>query len=202
LELSQQIYLLDAMSNGLRSIDNSKEFANDIQGLLKGLKSQSKRDQIDAGFTVVDTDNFWDLFLCGTEVAGSCQRVNGEPALNKCLMSYLIDGKNRLLAVKDDQGKIVARSIIRLLWDEKQRTPVLMMERFYPDMIAPQFQTALDQFANDRAQRLGLRLFKAGNTPVHFISKGGKAPWEYVDSANGEHVYENGQYEIKSAKPI
>jgi hypothetical protein len=198
-EFSKNISLFLEMLQCLTAIKNSDEFANDINGLLEGLKRQSKGDQTYTGFTIVDTDNFWDLFLCGTEVEGSCQRVNGDPDKNKCLMGYLIDGKIRLLAVKNDQGKIVARSIIRLLWDQNNSEPVLMMERFYPDVIAPQLLTALDQFAKDRARSLGLKLFKAGNLPVLFISRGGRAPWEYVDSADGWHV-KKGQYEIKSAQ--
>ncbi len=182
--------LLKQIENRLLTINS--ELVPDIQDLLKTL--QIKDNQI------VDTDHFWDLFMCGTDIAGSCQKVDGDSSLNKCLMAYLLDGKHRLLAIKDPSGKIVGRSIIRLLWDEKQQEPILMQERIYPKKLSSEQKEALDNFAKSRAQALGLRLFQEGSLPVCLTSKGGRAPWEYVDSLEG--MKKDGCYIILQAKPI
>lgn len=42
-----------------------------------------------------------------------------------------MDGKNRLIAIKDETGRIMARVIFRVLWDTKENKPVLLKERFY-----------------------------------------------------------------------
>ncbi len=182
--------LLKQIENRLLTINS--ELVPDIQDLLRTL--QPKDNQI------VDTDHFWDLFMCGTDIVGSCQKVDGDSSLNKCLMAYLLDGKHRLLAIKDPSGKIVGRSIIRLLWDEKQQEPILMQERIYPKELSSEQKEALDNFAKSRAQALGLRLFQKGSLPVCLTSKGGRAPWEYVDSLGGGK--REGRYTILRAKPV
>jgi hypothetical protein len=139
-------------------------------------------------WTLVDTDDTQDLFLCGTEVKGSCQTIDGIPERNKCLMAYVIDGKNRLLAIKDHSGRIIARHILRILWDGNQ--PVLMLERLYPTVVAAELQEALKSFAQQRAGELGLPLLNIGDgtgTPYpHSIeSLGSNAPFEYCHSSTG-----------------
>jgi len=84
------------------------------------------------GWTIADSDDLSDLFLCGTEVEGSCQAIGKDPKLSKSLLGYVMDGKNRLLAIKDAKGKTQARMIERLLCDEESKRPVLFIERVYP----------------------------------------------------------------------
>jgi hypothetical protein len=79
-------------------------------------------------------------------------------------MDYVLDGKNRLIEVKDPSGKIIARHILRILWDETQQQPVLFLERLYPAIASPEIQKALLSFAKSRAQTLGLPLLY--RTPV------------------------------------
>ncbi len=178
------------------------EIANDLRGLLEGLtKSQELRQKVLA----VDTDGWQDLLLCGTEVAGSCQRVDGDPHLNKCLLAYLIDGKNRMLAVKDaHSGKILARALFRMLWDPIKQEPVLFRDRIYPDPCPPAHKKALDGLAKERAQALGLRLYVQGDLTVSdtisIQSLGSKAPFEYEDAADG--IKAKGVFTIEKAKEM
>jgi hypothetical protein len=137
-----------------------------------------------ADYTLVDTDNPEDLWLCGTDVAGSCQAIDGQSKYTKCLMAYVMDGKNRLLAVKNKEGKIIARHILRVLLDGDK--PVLFLEKVYPDLVAPELKTALELFAKERAEKLGLPLLSkevgkgdAYSNPIS--SKGSIAPFEYCD---------------------
>ena len=106
------------------------EFANDVKGLIKNLKQElGSKGKVKEGLKVLFTDDPIDLLLCGTDVSGSCQRLDGESEKNKGLLGYLVDGKNRLLAIKEED-KIIARCILRLLWDGEQS--VIYRERFYP----------------------------------------------------------------------
>jgi hypothetical protein len=159
----------------------------------------SKRGKSYEGFTIMDMDDAQDLFLCGTEVPESCLRISGEQILSKCLMGYVLDGKNRIIEVKDPSGKIIARHILRILWDEAQQQPVLFLERLYPAIVAPEIQKALLSFAKSRAKALGLSLLSQGYSkeisyasPVR--SLGSRAPFEYTDT--GAKIIADGGFQI------
>ena len=157
------------------------------------------------GYTLHDTDHFEDLFLIGT--VGTCQSIDGDPSLSKCLMSYVADGKTRALIVKDDQGTIIARHIFQILWDGK--TPVLFLETMYPNsgVIPPEIRKALIEFAKRRAKELeGLPLLyqeidngKQYPYPICSLS-GNRAPYEYVDGIiEILNRITNGVYTIRKA---
>jgi hypothetical protein len=152
-------------------------------------------------WTLEDTDDAQDLFLCGTEV-DSCQRITNAGDLNICLLAYVLDGKNRLLAIKDSTGKIMARGILRMLWSNKK--PVLFLERLYPVRISDVLTKALETFAKQRASKLGLPLFSKEvgiGSPYNFplVSLGSLAPFEYCDSLFG---MTNGTYTISGAHQL
>lgn len=176
-------------------------FQNDIKALFSGLIKRDEVKQSYAGYSIVDTDDYQDLFLSGTEVEGSCQTVDGNPNLNKCLMGYAFDGKNRLLAVKDKEGKIIARQIFRVLWNGKE--PVLFLERVYPNLVDPKLKLALEAFAKQRALALGLSLLTVDpkkpkyEGSIKSLSTLGKIPYEYSDAGDG-HVT-NGTFTISSS---
>lgn len=164
---------------------------------IKGEKNEKSETRT---YTISDSDDFWDLFLCGTEVEGSCQRVNGNPNHNIGLLGYLLDGKHRIAEIKDADGKIVARRILRLLWDKSNNKPVLLMEWLYPDILNPELKLALDIFVKKRAKELGVDLYEQGENPVELESKDSRSPCEYVDSADG--IQWKGIYKITKAKLV
>ncbi len=174
-----------------------EQFKADLRDLetVLSTKNETKKHLV-SDWAAVDTDNPEDLLLCGTEVLGSCQSTNGFASLNKCLLSYLLDGKNRMIAIKDENGKIMARSIFRLLWDEKEKTPVLFLERTYKAIAAPSnIDKGLQKMALRRSEALGIPLAsseKPYRNPL--VSLGSKAPFEYVDAGTG---VTNGQYTIR-----
>ena len=61
------------------------EFKNDLNSLTSQ-KSYGK-------YEISESDDPCDLLMIGTEIQGSCQRVGGDPDLNKCLVSYLMNGE-------------------------------------------------------------------------------------------------------------
>lgn len=165
---------------------------------IKGAESVSKDEKL-KDLKFVDTDDYWDLLMCGTEVADSCQHVSATTGFNIGLLAYLLDGKNRLIAIKNKEGKVIARSTLRLLIDNKTNKPALMMERVYPNN--SNFSSSLEQFAKRRAADLNLDLFTLGVNKVDLESLGGNlAPKEYVDSVEG--LCDNGIFQIKSAKLV
>lgn len=139
------------------------------------------------GWKFVRSDDFADLFMCGTVVKGSCQNVNGTVGLNKALLAYPMEGKNQLIAIKDLEGNIICRSIFRILIDKKTDLPVLFQERFYTNHMDNRLNKLLDQFAEDQAKALKLPLFRGVNVGGDgtLESLGGRSPFEYVDAVRG-----------------
>ena len=170
------------------------ESMKEILEVLRKRKEESKD-----GFIVKITDDYWDLLLCGTEVIGSCQNVSADCGTNKCLLGYVMDGKNMLVVVKDPSDKIVARSVLRFLFDEDDN-PALLMERMYHSELG--CAEALVKMAKSRAEELGLPLLsKSGIEPYgkKIRSLGSTAPFEYCDAVGS---ITNGVYEITDVKII
>ena len=175
-------------------LEEDIELKNDLKLILVEPQSRTEGDLV-----VVFTDDYWDLLLCGTDVLGSCQRVDGDPNFNKCLLGYVMDGKNSLVAVKDSSGKILARRILRFLFDE-DGLPVLFMERVYPDR--SEYSDVLLKMAKRKAKALGVPLLSLDGPEPHgktVYSLGSIAPLEYVDSGDG---ITKGEYSITGAKEV
>lgn len=180
------------------------EIINDLKGLKSDLRKQSSPSK---EVLLTDSDDWQDLFLCGTEVSGSCQRIDGEPRLNKCLLAYLIDGKNRLLAIKDiETGKIEARCIFRILWNDTTQQPVLFQDRIYPSTAQETHSKALTDLAKQRAKDLGIALYTACDKKEEnaiadvIMSLGSPAPYEYEDASDG--VMLGGVFTLKDIKKV
>ncbi len=176
-------------------LDPLTEFANDVKGMLAPKKTY-------LNLKVVFTDDPIDLLLCGSDVNSSCQRLEGDPSLNKGLLGYLMDGKNRLLAIKDEKGKIVSRCILRLLWDGER--PVLFRERMYSNDDDSRYLSAMNQIAKELAKDLNIPLTSLDEgtrygKPLHAL--GGPAPYEYCDSA-ARGMQNDGRYIIDNANTI
>ena len=119
-------------------------------------------------------------------------------------MGYVLDGKNRLIEAKDENGKIVARMIISMLLDSEGE-PVLFLEPIYPHAISDEIAAALEGFAYARAGELGLPLMSKVQPKGFCLSEeehtlsslGSPAPCEYRDSNRG---IQEGPYTITCAK--
>lgn len=158
-------------------------------------------------FVVKITDDPEDLFLSGTEIVGSCQGISADPSKNKALLGTCMDGKIQIVEIKDEASeKMVARSFLKLLFHEGK--PVLLLERFYPFNISPEFKNALLSMARERAKELGIDLHVGGQVYVYegpvLKSLGSPSPWEYVDSSLvvGNNYCTKGVYEIYAKKDV
>ena len=160
---------------------NNSEFKKNVQAWLDKQDTQLQKDLF-----AYETDDPQDLFLCGTEIKGSCQHVRGNPNLNQGLLGYLRNGQTRLLAIKDKTGRLVARSLLRLLWDGEK--PVLFLERFYSNNNDPRLAAGVEALAKRAAKRLGCPLTTKGDGAPYdnpLRSLGGLSPVEYVDGVSG-----------------
>jgi hypothetical protein len=179
-EEGEQLHILRELQEVLKREEYvGLEFINDIRTqialLTKGAGSSKKIE-------LVDSDDWQDLFFCGTEVLGSCQRVDGGAGLNKCLLGYVLDGKIRILAIKNENGGVMARAIFKLLLDKENR-PVLFLERIYPGANREEVRL-IREFAQDRALKLGLLLYEHGRGEA-LHSERNAAPFEYEDAGLG-----------------
>ncbi|WP_042279360.1 hypothetical protein [Candidatus Protochlamydia sp. R18] len=94
--------------------------------------SKVLNEQQVAKYEVFFTDDFLDLAQMGTEVVGSCLNIKTGKSIDvMTILGNAIDGKTRMLAVKttqDPQQPLQGRVMLRLLWDEEGKTPVIIME--------------------------------------------------------------------------
>jgi hypothetical protein len=182
------------VQRSLEHLDPESEFMKDVQAQLELMQTPKQ--------SAIDTDDPYHLLLCGTEVQGSCQNIDGDPSHNKGLLGYLMNGQTRLLAVVDGQGAIVARALIRLLWDGEK--PVLFLEALYGD---ESYRETILKLAKAKAKQMGLTLttleeLEDGGPmygkPIH--SLGGVAPFEYCDGNGG--IQQDSVFSIRAPQVI
>lgn len=173
------------------------QFRRDIETLTKALRS-NKRPSTEmnlAGYKIVRTTHYWRVFLCGTDVEGSCQSVDGQPSLNKCLMGYVVNGYMAMVAILDPKGKTFARAIIKLLPDEKTKEPTLFLEKTYPDSLRPHLRDAIIQFTTLEAEKLNVSLATIETFPLNTTNNNDEQPPVSLVCKGGHYpVYEDGNF--------
>jgi hypothetical protein len=139
-------------------------------------------------YKISETHDPCDLLLIGTEVAGSCLQVNGN-LTNKCLASYLMNGELRPIVVKR-RGRIVARRMMRLMWDEQKEKPVILLEKLYLNTYNEEISQAIIDKAVAKAKSMNVYLVSKeirSDKPYPGTIKCAKgfAPFTYSDAASG-----------------
>lgn len=175
--------------NELLSKQPANVFKQDVTTALTELQTKDIRKL--SNYQVVTSNHPNDFLLMGTEVLYSCQRIDEDPNLNKCVLNYAEDGKHDLsLVIDKDTKKILARSVLRLLIDAKGQ-PVLFQEHAYTANEDPKYLGLLRAIATKKAQALGIPLLtsvsepdakKYNKYPEVLHSKGSPVPFEYVDA--------------------
>lgn len=172
------------------------EFENDLVAALDRASSTAVSSVDD--FEVSVTDHYWDLLLLGSDVKDSCQRVDGYAHLNRCLLSYVMDGKNIPLVVRrPGSDSIVARRLLRIELDSSG-CPVLFLERLYSNYSHQAIDTALTEMAKQVANTLGLSLYTSGGY-TRLQAETGRNTWTYSDAARGTQY---GGYKVCTAQLI
>ena len=141
------------------------------------------------GFTLSLTEDPWDLFVSGFEVK-SCMSPGSTSGngVNRCLMSYVMDGRNAMLVQKNARGNIVRRQLIRLVLVGQPLQPAMMLERVYG--VKKKDETLLFYAAaQELAVKLDLPLYRGirSNDISHekLTLLSGRSPFDYFDSAGG-----------------
>jgi hypothetical protein len=98
------------------------------------------------------------LLRMGTDVEGSCQRIDGDPEKNRGLIGTVMDGKSRLCLIVGKSGAIKARALLRLMWNEDEEEHCLFMEPIYPPLLNDSVKGRLTEFAKTIAVDLGLEM--------------------------------------------
>jgi hypothetical protein len=177
-------------------------FKSDISGIIRLLSPQKLSIE---ELTVEESVNWIDLLLLGTEVINSCQSIIGDADFNKALLGYLLDGKIKPMIVRNKEGRIVARAVMRVLKDEKGND-VLFLERSYFRVNNPILRELLQKGATEKAARMGIPIVvserdypnsvKNKAYPYPLNSSFSASP-EYVDALGG---IKTGFYTIKESR--
>ena len=201
--------LLAELQSGLKQMyklegGRWEQWSRDIEGFAKTLREAKLRlpkENAYAKWKIGITRDPVDMLLLAKETAG-CQSIDGTPALNKCALAYVIDHKNSAVVIRDEQGKIKARAILRVLYDKANKTAVLFLERHYASVSDSSLSIALNNYAIEYAKQVGLPL--TTTTAVSdsdddqydgtIAALGSNAPFEYSDAGGG---ITNGSFEVK-----
>lgn len=188
-KLTKEIKALKAggKSEQVQGKENFLKHLDSLSTLITSLNRNTKP------IFLADTDDPFDILLCGTEV-GSCQAVDGDPKHSRGLLGYLFNGQTRIITAKLEEGSdapIAARAFIRLLFDDKNK-PVMVLEGIYPESYdrpgIKKLHDRLIEFALIRSKALGVDLVTKwnpektdGKSYSTLYAEAGAMP-EYVDS--------------------
>ncbi len=191
--------LLKEIENAFTTDSPFQEDIRAIRQVTSELKNEKKQTANVLNSLRAEESEDPDMLLrLGTDVIGSCQNVNGSPSLNRNLISYIMDGKVKTIFVRDASGDIVSRAIMRILYDEKIKRPVINLEHSYHRSDAPVTTSneLLFSLAQEKAHKMGVDLvisgkFRSGQElPTYngeLRSYGGPGDTEYVDTIGGSH---------------
>lgn len=144
----------------------------------------------------------------GERPVNSCQNYHSRSGLNGGLMSYLADPQVKIIQLYNEQGDIIARSIMRLMSDDAGQ-PYLFLEDVYSVNPHHKIKEAILNFGKKKAKSMGidlcaLKLAFASNqqddqsTAVNLYNYASRSPYIYTDSGNG--LIRGGKFIIKSIK--
>ncbi len=176
----------------LKFCDQEREFLNDLnmamENILEAMRPSKRVDS--QGYQIGVTGDYLTTFRMGS-VPGSCQRIEGNPNLNKGVMAVVMGGQNLLPHIIDSMKTLVARVILRLWRDQVVLKPVLFLEQMYPAMLMPLWRNALKTMAIMMAKFTKLTLLSLKGEPESrkysypVESLGNIAPYGYEDALHG-----------------
>ncbi len=192
------------------SLDETS-FFEDLKIFTRKNKESAKDE-----WELVNSDDPDDLLLCGTEIPGSCQTVDGNPRNNCGLLGYIKKGNIQMMGVRNKKTKVFrSRALIKLLpttgregESTLQNKAAVFIERTYPGNVSEKDITAIINMAIKKAARVKAvpllgkdeyqeRIGEAFPGTLQSY-KSLRAPFEYSDEhrgvTNGEYVIEKAYY--------
>ncbi|CAF23852.1 hypothetical protein [Candidatus Protochlamydia amoebophila] len=170
---------------------------NQIKGLITDFLNASPRLTLE-GCVLEETDQIEEIFICTTEVAGSCLSVRGNPEDNQSFLAIPLNGKNKIFCIKEKSGKngkMIARAKLSFLIDDQENCVLLLDTLFssLPYEESKTFSTPYEQMekaimtaAIQKAKKMNCSLVKTYSSsdqtyptyPRPILSLGGRAPIE------------------------
>lgn len=177
--------IVEVMKSGGEPFTESLFFGN-IQELQKE-RSQPFSKTVH-GLSVKLMDEPFEI-LGGGNLEGSCLTVTNDVAYSQGLLGIWRNGTTQMIGVFDAQGKLLSRAWLRILLDEPDFKPVLLLETTYPARLPAEQDEALLRAAKIKAQQMHLPLVSRDISkreyPFPLTSIGGAAPFDYSDAAGG-----------------
>lgn len=185
-----------------------------LDNMLNSLKSTSEKQNL----TAADSSDPKVWIEIGEEPVASCQSYNSG-SHNDCLIGYT-DPNTKILVLRNQKGKIIARSIFRLL-ETSDGNSALHIERVYSSSTSKGVLRSMFARAYQKAEEMGLPLliseqsqdtggidkeaqlaegYQLKGVDYTLHSKASRAPKVYVDSAGG--VSSDGEFEMKNLAQI
>lgn len=181
-----------------------------VRTVLEGYATQTGQMQ---EMTVTDTVDVKTTFEIGSSPVESCQHYR-DGMYNQALLGYT-EPNTKLLVLRGESGRPIARSILRFL-EDKDGSPSLYMETIYTAQASSAVAKALRLHAITKAEELGVPLYGSSqkqaevgyderklegivstyNTGQRLHSRAGRAPCVYVDSSGG--IRAGGVYTIRN----
>lgn len=186
-----------------------------IKDMLDSLRTASDEKQ---NLVATDSSDPKVWIEIGEKPVTSCQSYDGG-GFNECLLAYT-DPDTKFLILRNQRGKIIARSVFRLL-ETGDGDPALHIERIYSSTTSKGVIRSMFARAYQKAEELGVPLYMSGESqdeggvekpaPVaegyratavqeSLFSRASRAPKAYVDSAGG--VQTDGKFELKNLMEI
>ncbi len=188
---------------------------DNIERKLAGFRSQNQSKQ---NLICTDSGTAEDFLLVGARPVNSCQHY-ADGGYNDCLLGYS-GPEVKILMLKNEKDKPVARAIFRILSDEKGN-PCLHVEHIYSASMNSGVYRSIYSQALKKAEALGIPLFvsavdveemtegkdnqlaKAFNfrsSDTVLYSQIIRAPKIYVDSAGGAKSF--GKYQLSRLRQV
>lgn len=135
----------------------------DLVGLLGTSATQNKAL---AGCEIEFTGKPDALISSGENVIGSCLRLTPSTDFTFSLLGICLNGAARMITLNNPRGQTLARSFVRLTWDDTNKKVVLFQDKTYFGFSSSeQYSKVLEAGAKDLAKRLKIPYAKADETP-------------------------------------
>jgi len=179
---------------------------DEIEKTLQGLGTG---DQAAQNLVATDTADLETCFKIGAIPVHSCQDYNNGQ-YNEALLAYVAEANTKAAVVKNEKEKVIGRRITRLL-GLRDGTPAIFLEDKYASTASGALDKVMLTHILNKAESNNIRVFikdvevvpdgfELQSSSEVLQSKGGRAPFVYVDAAGGER--KRGKYRISGVKEI
>ncbi|MEY2664955.1 MAG: hypothetical protein RLZZ480_60 [Candidatus Parcubacteria bacterium] len=155
--------------------------------------------------TITDKVDFDTAFHIGQYPVPSCQSFASTIGYNEGLLSYVSDPTTHIIQVWDEDQKLIARSVVRLM-EDKEKQPALFAERIYSVNAHHKISEAIIAFAKQKAEKMGTKLYSSGDNFVAakgvstLFNSGTRSSATYSDAGQG--FVRGGVFRISAAREV